>query len=305
MIKGTVNTYEIGIDVLNMRIQVLKNSVTISTTPLNTKLTINRLPRFRIWATDNSIKINNGPNVYLNLNIEETLPLTDIHIKSSINTTCEIKFNPATNNGFHFLDKGSSPSWSEFYNYYSARRYKKATIIKCDDDIVYIDLARLPDFISYVNKSDKTIVFANTINNGVSAYHQQLSGLLPKRLGDFEYPNNGLCGSLWASAEKATALHKFFIRRINRFIKYKSEKKVVDIRHRFSINFFAMKGENWHIVKSAGNGDDERFIENLNNKVLYEEFFVSHLSFYKQIEKGIDLSYLRGLYIDLAKRNGL
>jgi hypothetical protein len=133
-----------------------------------------------------------------------------------------------------------------------------------------------------------------------------LCGLIPKRIGDFEYPNNGLCGSLWASAEKATALHKFFIRRIKRFIKYKSVKQVVEIKHRFSINFIAIKGENWHLVKTAGGGDDERFIEkNINNKVLYEEFFVSHLSFYKQLELGIDLPYLRSLYMNLANRIGL
>jgi hypothetical protein len=305
ILKNAINNYEIAIDIINKRISIFKNSTPFMETPINANWFKNTWNRFRIWSINKSIKINNGKKVYLHVNIGENIPLKDIHVKGSENTISEIMFNPVNNNGFFFMDKGKEPYWSEYYKYYSHNTFTNATIIKCDDDIVYIDLERLPDFLSYVKKTDKLMVYANTINNGVSAYYQQLNGLIPKQLGDFEYPNKGRCGTLWGSASKATALHKFFISNIDNFIKHTSEKKTVAIKHRYSINFFAMTGKNWQVVKNFGNGDDEGFIEKLKNRVLYEEFFVSHLSFFRQVDNGIDLSMLRGLYTDLATKNGL
>ena len=67
--------------------------------------------------------------------------------------------------------------------------------------------------IKYIRRNDYDLVFANTINNGVSAYFQQNKyNLIPKQIMDLEYPPNGLCGSLWESGTKAELLHDYFIK---------------------------------------------------------------------------------------------
>ena len=46
---------------------------------------------------------------------------------------------------------------------------------------MFIDLFKLPKFIEFVKNNDYDLVFANTINNGVSAYYQQYKfNLIPK-----------------------------------------------------------------------------------------------------------------------------
>jgi hypothetical protein len=81
--------------------------------------------------------------------------------------------------------------------------------MKCDDDIVFIDLYKLPNFINFIRNNNHDLVFANTINNGVSAFFQQNKfELIPKTLMDLEYPPNGLCGSLWESGKKAESCSK-------------------------------------------------------------------------------------------------
>ena len=61
-------------------------------------------------------------------------------------------------------------SWKNYYTYYTDAKYKEDIILKCDDDIVFIDLSKLPEFIEFVKQHDYDLVFAITINNGVSAY---------------------------------------------------------------------------------------------------------------------------------------
>ena len=182
------------------------------------------------------------------------------------------------------------------------KKYKNDIIIKCDDDIVFIDLNKLPNFIEFIKRNDYNVVFANTINNGVSAYIQQNRyNLIPKELLDLEYPPGGMCGSLWDSGAKATILHNYFVENYHKFLNYKYENEIIQIKTRFSINFFGYKGKNWHKIKECW-PDDEHLLTTdyvLNRgfiNVLYSDFYVSHLSFYRQIETGIDLNDLRNKY---------
>ena len=85
-------------------------------------------------------------------------------------------------------------SWKNYYTYYSNTKYEYeySTIIKCDDDIVFINSIKLPNFIEFVKNNNYDLVFDNTINNGVSdgvsAYFQQNKfQLIPKKLMDIEF----------------------------------------------------------------------------------------------------------------------
>ena len=117
-----------------------------------------------------------------------------------------------TNKYFYFMDTNDKTTWKDYYYHYCDDRYTNDIIIKCDDDIVFIDLFKLPNFIDFIKRNDYDLVFANTINNGVAAYYQQNKyNLIPKELLDLEYPNGGMCGSLWDSGINSEKLHNFFL----------------------------------------------------------------------------------------------
>jgi hypothetical protein len=217
--------------------------------------------------------------------------------------------------------------WTDFYEYYGqyGRTHPKDIILKCDDDITFIDLFRLPYFLDLIEsrggggEDDDNVpgvLFANIINNGVAAYYQQqLLNILPKSLDDYEYPVEGMCGTLWESAEKAKKLHDYFLSNWESIIRPSSNTsntievgldgvsmntslpteeenvyylpELLPIESRFSINFFGMVGRHWSRLKAAGY-DDEFDITvglvkyNVLKNFLATNFFVSHLSFMPQ-----------------------
>jgi hypothetical protein len=139
-------------------------------------------------------------------------------------------------------------AWTDYYRYYGeyGKRHPNDIIIKCDDDITFVDIFKLPYFISVLQReeTDESVIdgvlFANIINNGVAAHYQQtLWNILPKAAideeikvtatksrilaeenrfkasdidGEMEYPIDGQCGSLWSSGRKATIVHNYFIK---------------------------------------------------------------------------------------------
>ena len=145
-------------------------------------------------------------------------------------------------------------------------------------------------------------MFANIINNGVAAYYQQNKyNLIPKELLDLEYPTGGMCGTLWDSGIKAEILHNYFINNYNKFLQNDHNNEIIQINTRFSINFFGIKGKDWHTIKDCWPDDEhllttDYVIHRGFKNVLYSNFYVSHLSFYRQIETGINLDDLRQKY---------
>ena len=195
--------------------------------------------------------------------------------------------------------------FKNYYQHYDHPRYTNDIIIKCDDDIVFIDVNKLPGFIDFIKNNDNDLVFANTINNGVAAFYQQtLLNLIPTSLMELEYPPNGFGGSLWESGKKAEELHNYFIENYDKFILCNSITKFtyIQIRTRFSINFFGYKGKDWHKIKDCFI-DDEHNLTTVYQQppksfknVLYIPLVVSHLSFYKQIETNINITDLINKY---------
>jgi len=114
---------------------------------------------------------------------------------------------------------------------------------------------------------------------------------------NLEYPRNGECGSLWENGKKAENLHNYFIENYKKFLNYEYNNEIIQITSRFSINFFAFKGRNWHKIRDCYIDDEYNltvnYVNNRNFKnILYTDFYVSHLSYYKQNETGIDLNIL-------------
>jgi len=224
--------------------------------------------------------------------IKENIIIDNIFIKTGNNSSGNILYETVKNHHFYFMDT-CDKTWKNYYNYYDNAIFKDDIIIKCDDDIVFIDLNKLPQFIDFIkNKGDEyDLIYANTINNGVCAHFQQNKyELIPKDLMILEYPPEGRCGTLWESGEKAEILHNYFIENNQKFLNYDYNNDIIEITSRFSINFIGYKGNKWYKIKDAclHNNEDEYnltfdYVKNRGFKnILYADFYVSHLSFFSQ-----------------------
>jgi hypothetical protein len=257
---------------------------------------------FKIVVLDDILHIIKNGLLLISVTIKKKFDIKNIYFKTGFGAVGELKYNTIQNKGFYFMDT-CEKSWNNYYNYYNNNKFVEDIIIKCDDDIVFIDLYKLPKFIEFVKNNDYDLVLANTINNGVAAYFQQQKyNLIPEELMSLEYPNNGLCGTLWESGKKAEKLHNYFIENYNKFLNYEYNNEIIPITTRFSINFFGYKGKNWHKIIDSNSGNDEynltvEYVKNRGFKnIMYSDFYVSHLSFYRQNETGIDLENLIDKY---------
>jgi hypothetical protein len=236
--------------------------------------------------------------------IKNDFQIENVFFKTFHNSVGHLKYKETQNKGFYFMDT-CEKNWHNYYRHYDDSDFTDDIIIKCDDDIVFIDIYKLPKFIEFIRNNNYDLVFANTINNGVSAYFQQNKyNLIPKEIMNLEYPPGGWCGSLWENGKKAEKLHNYFIENYHKFLNYKYDDEIIPINTRYSINFFGYKGKNWHKIRNCGNDDEHNLtIEYVNSKqfknVLYSDFYVSHLSFYRQNETGINLNDLINKYENL------
>jgi hypothetical protein len=219
--------------------------------------------------------------------LPEHLDIHKVSFKTGFGSVGMFEYETTDNNGF-FLMNPCETGYKDYYHHYTSKEYENDIIMKCDDDIVFIDLRKLPKFIEYVKNTEYDLVFAN---NGVSAYFQQnRDGLFPKEQFD------ELCG------KKTTHLHEYFI---EHFLEYDYGNEVIPITNRYSVNFFGYRGKDCH--KINGDGDDVYDLTLGNTQhgrnVVFPDFYVSHLSFYDENHTGIDLDSLIEKYNQLFIRH--
>ena len=263
----------------------------------------NNYNNFQINITNNVLNIIKNNKLIISQKIKYYFEIKNIYFKTGYGSVGDLTYNTSQNKCFYFMDT-CEKSWKNYYNYYNDKKFENDIIMKCDDDIVFIDLYKLPKFIDFIKNNEYDLVFANTINNSVSAYFQQNKyNLIPKELMDLEYPEMtpDKYGSLWESGEKAEILHNYFINNYNNFLNYEYNNEIIPIYTRFSINFFGYKGKNWHKIIDCYTDDEELltryYVKNKQFKnILYTDFYVAHLSFYKQNETGINLNILIDSY---------
>ena len=198
------------------------------------------------------------------------------------------------------------PYW-QAYDFYARRlkTFSDSIFLKCDDDIVYMDLDKLGDFVEFRRNNPKyLVVSANVVNNGVCAHWQQQAGSIPDRIGHFERPPGGFGGTLWQSAERANQLHDYFLETNDKRLPLPD--KVIEWTERQSINFIAWLGRDL-VHMALPKGDDERALTvDLpmllgRPTAIYSDFTVSHLSFGPQ-EQGLAVDRLIAAY-DALMRN--
>jgi len=174
------------------------------------------------------------------------------------------------------------------YQYYNANcaLYRDDVILKCDDDVVYFDIERLADFISFRKQNDQYfLVSANVVNNGVCAYFQQSMGAIPLETMACELPPGGMCGSLWSSGAKADALHKLFLANPPSFSF--SEAGPIVWNERISINFVALLGRDLVHIPDITPDDEHDLCYGVRKRAqkqncIFPPFVAAHLSFWRQ-----------------------
>ncbi|MBV9736229.1 MAG: hypothetical protein JO209_09995 [Acidisphaera sp.] len=200
--------------------------------------------------------------------------------------------------------------FGEFYHYYADRapEYATAIFVKCDDDIVYIDLDRFDRFLEFrFGRPDYFVVSANVVNNGVCAFHQRSYGAYPRELMEFDGPITDFIMRQWADAEFTSALHETFVRDPGPFSRAPVDR--VEWSERISINFISFLGLDLDHI-GVNHDDDERHLSVTiprrlgRRNAFFMPFNVAHLSFFPQ-EAGLDLGRVLGLYEGLAQARGI
>jgi hypothetical protein len=213
-----------------------------------------------------------------------------------------------TNNYIKLYTVYNKNKWLEYYKHYTKQRYPNNVIIKCDDDIVFIDTKEFASFIKrrLENKTD-ILAFPSIINNGVCAYHQQNNEVLPENIDKFPYDT--LCGKLWANGKLCQKLHEYFTQQYQEWLNKTYNIKNSIIKHpigdRISINFFAILSKDLDIFQQIGNDDEHELTIRITQDIkkhhyIDTHFTVSHLGFYKQRETGLDENHVLNLYTQLA-----
>jgi len=154
--------------------------------------------------------------------------------------------------------------WRNYYEHYAVANGMASddVVIKCDDDVIYFDVERMPGFLRDVRPG--CLYFPGIVNNDVCAHLQslhQVHDFLPRvdparTVLGFRAPLT----SWYQSAECFEAIHSAFLRDPGRFVLPAAAS--VRWGSRVSINLFAAKVSTvrpYFGMFLRQNGDDEAF----------------------------------------------
>jgi len=183
--------------------------------------------------------------------------------------------------------KSDKVNWNPFYKTIYEQSNDNDIIIKCDDDILFIDIYELKNAIqNRFQDKESFLIHSNCINNGVCAYYQ--SHLYPSMIENElkKYPKGGLLGVLFEKPEIALSIHYQFtndlLQSFDTINKYIISDKYINTR--ISINFILINGCDTKYLKDISFDDEYQlscFIpESLcrYNKII-GNFITSHLSY--------------------------
>lgn len=242
---------------------------------------------------------------YLNVLIKQDI-ITEVHLWNFTREEKDydyIKEYVKTNPKYRILNPMRHPMpipWNDYYNFYYCMDYSPDDIIvKCDDDVLYLDLNTFCGFLNKVKPDG--YYYPNIINNDVCAYIQKSYGI-HDLIGESDiygnYNNDITPLSGWdvskawfGRVDTAQNIHRLFFENKDRF---KISTDIIPWKGRISINLFAVKFE--YLVKSYalftvyGEGNDEAFISFENYKhmpgsnFIVPFFVISHFSFGPQMK---------------------
>lgn len=247
---------------------------------------------------------------YIDILLQNKL-ITEVHLWEYTRTLDDEKYLEElclSNNNYKLFrpsNKGFC-NWKDYYTYYSENIDDNTILIKCDDDIVYIDIKNFEKFIESVN--DDILYFPNIINNDVCAYYQVKNGIhnliderdmqnCSKKLLEW---GQGMPMTEWHTFfEKADKIHELFL--LNKDLFHLENQELIEHGNRFSINFFAANSlairKYFSEFVLSHQSDDECFLSIITRKFgkknkINLNFALVHFQFGPQNGKLLDEKYL-------------
>jgi hypothetical protein len=186
--------------------------------------------------------------------------------------------------------KKSQTNWCPFYKTLATKLYdKNSVIIKCDDDILFIDIYGLKSALEDRWKDKESfLIHSNCINNGLCGYY--LRDKFPMLKAQLSiYPKGGLLGVLFEKPELAYAMHLQFLKDINNNISNLNNYIIDDvyISSRISINFILIRGEDVKYLENVSIQDEYELSSKIPEELLRKnkikgDLITSHLSYQMQ-----------------------
>jgi len=187
------------------------------------------------------------------------------------------------------LQNNEKQDWSPFYKEISQNTSDNDVIIKCDDDILFIDINSLKNaIIDRFNDKTSFIIHSNCVNNGICAFYQKDCFYKIKDILNI-YPVGGILGILFEKPEIAYAIHSNFsddlLNNLNNLNKYIIKDQFINSR--ISINFILINGSDAKYLEHVGINDEYEVSSFIPEKLLRPnkikgDLITSHLSYSNQ-----------------------
>jgi hypothetical protein len=222
------------------------------------------------------------------------LNVDEVHMWDYTRNESDARYLKKACTDFKIFSVTDKSNYGEYYKYYTSERFPDplTVIVKCDDDIVFIDTSAFDEFIkARRHDADAILMSPAVINNPVCGVIQIQRGVLPglKRTD---------CGMDASSANK---FHKQFLKNPRRFITEcrktnRFSELPTEAQYRFNINFIAVLAKDLDILfqNEFVAIDDEQFLGITaplfykRNIVIDLHFIVCHMAFTSQREQGYD-----------------
>lgn len=259
--------------------------------------------KFVVKLENNTLSVNK----LMNMRVDDN-NITSVSIQTGHDSEGYWNYEETKNKNVKLFDtnKRIGPwNWGESYDYYL--HYDFDILLKIDDDIVYMDLDRYKEFISFIRKNPKRIcVFPNLINHAVSLYYNNRNNLIPNAILKERYIGKKSAievYDLYTDGSQAAKIHEFFLNNITVFTKNNIAPINLD-EHRESICMFGIQKKNYNELFNMNlyqkGFDDEIYLYRKKGNVLYPRFVACHYQFGPQMKSGLDKRYLPE-YANLAE----
>jgi hypothetical protein len=212
---------------------------------------------------------------------------------------------------FTILVPNSKENFGDYYKYYTRTKYPdpETVIIKCDDDIVYLDVSRFDEFIKARRANHDALLFSpSIINNPICGAVQLKRGILPGfKPVDFDM-----------TADGGRKIHKYFLKHRKLFMKdsfavERFSEIPWDMKWRFNINFIAILAKDLDdLYQSPLLVEDDEFYLGIHAPRQFMRcvwidmhFVAAHMAFTVQRNTGMDETHFMKKYQELKMKDHL
>ena len=205
---------------------------------------------------------------------------------------------------YKIFEVNDKSTWKEYYEYYGNLKWTDpmAIYIKCDDDLVFIDVGAFKGFLhNRIENPNDLLAFPSIVNNQVAFMVQQTMGLW-SRIDDQE---------IASGKTAAEIVHGAFLEDPSNFVQNSRalfpRKCVINKNSQIhiNINFFAILAKDLHVFTTCWENDELNLALYIprwsgRNNYIDPSFVVCHMAFGRQRSDGYDEKAHLAKYLELS-----